>query len=86
MATNKVPSLCKQPDCMKLMFCYGEEFITDLIISTDLGYVGIFFEKKKIASAVLNNCTDTRTPSTYTVSALHYSHCVPIYSTECKYQ
>ena len=37
MATNKVPSLCKQPDCVKLIFCYGEEFITDLIISTDLG-------------------------------------------------
>ena len=37
MATNKVPSLCKQPDCKKLIFCYGEEFITDLTISTDLG-------------------------------------------------
>ena len=36
MATNKVPSLCKQPDCMKSIFCYGEEFITDLIMSTDL--------------------------------------------------
>ena len=37
MATNKVPSLGKQPDCIKLIFCYGEEFITDLTISTDLG-------------------------------------------------
>ena len=36
MVTNKIPSLCTQPDCMKLIFCYGEEFITDLIISTDL--------------------------------------------------
>ena len=36
MATNKVPSLCKQPDCIKLIFWYGEEYITDLTISTDL--------------------------------------------------
>ena len=39
MAKNKVPSLCKQPDCIKLIFCYREEFITDLTISTDLGLV-----------------------------------------------
>ena len=37
MAKNKIPSLCKQPDCIKLIFCYEEEFITDLTISTDLG-------------------------------------------------
>ena len=46
MATNKVPSLYKQPDCIKLIFCYREEFITDLTISTDLvidRYENLFF-------------------------------------------
>ena len=33
---------------MKLIFCYGEEFITDLIISTDLDYLCLKSVKKYV--------------------------------------